>query len=439
MNRLINKEQRAGVLILLLSKTFERLAFYLIMAILIQYLTDSLKLGTDKAGLYYSILYGTIGLTTFFSGLIGDLYNRMRIVKVGFILLTVIYLALAFLPDISIVIIIALILLGLGIGLTTPNTIVFLGNIFNERENQIIGLPGFILFTVTINIGALLAPLLSIFLKNNLGYDSIFIFAFVFAFISLILFLKFKTIYNKLNLLSGRTDDSAKNASVRRLNTIILISVLSLGVFIRFALAQKGLSFTFFVRDYLDNGFRINQNLNGIEKYISIILFVLFTFAIIRIKKLNWQKVFNIILIGTIVCAISFIIIASFEILSSFLSGNTIFHNAFILLLIAETLIYPTILYVIYRSSPLKYKGLFQGISYISVSISTSLLFFGPILYENTNISITFTVFTAILLFSASLIIVLKKIIKKKMIEIESDKEIMTDNIEKIYNETTMI
>jgi len=168
MRNILNKEQKSSILLLLTSKTFERLAFYLIMAILVQYLVDSLKLETDKAGIYYSIFYGVIGITTLFSGLLGDLRDRMKIVKIGFILLTVMYLAITFLPSISFVIVIALILLGLGIGLISPNIIVFLGNIYNEKENEIIGLPGFILFSITINIGALIAPLLSVFLKNNL-------------------------------------------------------------------------------------------------------------------------------------------------------------------------------------------------------------------------------------------------------------------------------
>ena len=112
------------------------------------------------------------------------------------------YLVFTFLPSVSIVTVISIILLGLGVGLISPNITVFLGNIYNEKENEVIGLPGFIFLSIAINIGAFIAPLLSVFLKDSFGYNSIFFVAFVFALISFILFLKFKNQYNKLDLIA---------------------------------------------------------------------------------------------------------------------------------------------------------------------------------------------------------------------------------------------
>lgn len=422
----MNKEQKSGILLLLSSKTFERLAFYLIMAILVQFLTDSLKIDASKAGVYYSVFYGVIGLTTLFSGLLGDLRDRMKIVRIGFIMLTIMYLAIAFLPSISFLIVIALILLGLGIGLISPNIIVFLGNIYNEKENEIVGLPGFILFSITINIGAIIAPLLSIFLKNNLGYYSVFLFAFIFALLSLILFLKFKNHYNKLNLVA-ENKDFTERLGTKELNRLILISILSIGILIRFALHQKGLTLTFAARDFIENGVNLSQTLNNIEKYISIILLVLFAFTITRIKQLNWVNIFNIILIGLIFSVIAFILIASYSSLSQLVSGNGLFTQTYILILIAETLISPAILYTIYRSSPIKYKGLFQGISYVVIAISNGLLFYGALLYEK-NASMTFIGFAITLFISAVLIMILKKTVNNRQSEIERIEEIKADN-----------
>jgi len=426
MRDTLNKEQKSSILLLLTSKTFERLAFYLIMAILVQFLTDSLKIDTTKAGIYYSVFYGVIGITTLFSGLLGDLRDRMRIVKIGFILLTIMYLAISFLPSISSLIVIALILLGLGIGLISPNIIVFLGNIYNEKENETIGLPGFILFSITINIGAMIAPLLSIFLKNNLGYYSVFLFAFIFGLLSLILFLKFKNHYNKLDLVAERKD-YFENVDTKKLNTFILISILAIGILIRFALHQKGLTFSFAARDFIENGINLNQTFNNIEKYISIILLVIFAFSITRIKCLNWGRIFNIILIGLIFSIIAFVLIASYSSLSQLVSGNGLFVQPYIFILIAETLISPVLLYSIYRSSPVKYKGLFQGISYIVVAISNQLLFLGVLLYEK-NASMTFIGFAITLMIAAILILTLKKNVTNKLTEIERNNKIKADN-----------
>lgn len=422
----MNKEQKSGILLLLTSKTFERLAFYLIMAILVQFLTDSLKIDASKAGIYYSVFYGVIGITTLFSGILGDRQDRMKIVKIGFLLLTIMYLAITFLPSISFLIVTALILLGLGIGLISPNIIVFLGNIYNEKENEIIGLPGFILFSITINIGALIAPLLSIFLKDNLGYYSVFLFAFIFGLLSLILFLKFKNHYNKLNLVAEQKD-YFESVDTKKLNTFILISILIIGVLIRFALNQKGLAFTFAVRDYIENGFNLNQTLNNIEKYISIIFLVLFAFSVTRMKRLNWGKIFNIIFIGLIFSIVAFILIASFSSISQLINGNSLFYQSYFFILIAETLISPAVLYAVYRSSPIKHKGLFQGISYVFMAISNQLLFLGVILYEK-NASMSFFGFAITLMIAAILIITLKKNVNNKLTEIEGNNEIKADN-----------
>jgi len=422
----LNREQKSSLLFLLTSKAFERLAFYLIMAILVQYMVDSLKLETDRTGIYYGVFYTVIGITTLFSGLIGDLRDRMKTVKTGFILMTVMYLAIVFLPSNNYIILTALTFLGLGIGLISPNIIVFLGNIYNEKENEIIGLPGFILFSITINIGALIAPLLSAFLKDDFGYNSIFLFASLFGLLSLILFLKFKSQYNKLHLIAEQKANFG-NIATKKLNTIILVSMLAIGVLIRLTLNQKGLTFTFAARDYIENGFDISQTLNNIEKFISIIFLLALTIIVARIKTLSWEKIFNIISIGLIFSIIAFVLIASFTSLSQLINGKEIFIQSYILIIIAETLIYPAIVYSIYRSSPIKYKGLFQGISYAVLAFSNNLLFWGAVLYKK-NASMTFTVFAIILFIGIVFIMTLKKIVKQKLIRIERNNETKVDN-----------
>ena len=201
----------------------------------------------------------------------------------------------------------------------------------------------------------------------------------------------------------------------------------TIGVLIGFALNQKGLTFTFAARDYLESGFDINHTLTNIEKYISIIFLLVFALIVTRIKILNWGKIFNIIIIGLIFSIIAFVLIASFTSLSQLINGKNIFINSYILLIIAETLISPAILYSIYRSSPIKYKGFLQGISLFVLGISNSLLFLGVLLYGKSA-SMTFIVFTIMLLIGVVLIMTLKKIVKQKLIIIERNNEIKADN-----------
>ncbi len=62
----------------------------------------------------------------------------------------------------------------------------------------------------------------------------------------------------------------------------------------------------------------------------------------------------------------------------------------------------------------MKYKGLFQGISYIVIGISNALLFLGVMVYEK-NASLAFIGFAVILLVAAIVIMTLKKTVSKTL------------------------
>lgn len=91
-NRLSKTAQRS-IGLLLLSRLFERLAFYLVLSILVNYLMDKVQSGVKNVSLYYGFFIVAMMITTFFSGLLGDLRNRNKVVITGFVLLTAMYLA----------------------------------------------------------------------------------------------------------------------------------------------------------------------------------------------------------------------------------------------------------------------------------------------------------------------------------------------------------
>lgn len=91
-NRLSKTAQRS-IGLLLLSRLFERVAFYLVLSILVNYLMDKVQSGVKNVSLYYGFFIVAMMITTFFSGLLGDLRNRNKVVITGFVLLTAMYLA----------------------------------------------------------------------------------------------------------------------------------------------------------------------------------------------------------------------------------------------------------------------------------------------------------------------------------------------------------
>jgi dipeptide/tripeptide permease len=312
------------------------------------------------------------------------------------------------------VVMVALIILALGLGLVGPNMTVFLGNTYNEKDTEIFGLPGFILFSMVINLVVFIAPPLSNYLKHVLGYSSIFFVAFASALTSLILFLQFKTRYNQLDLYI-ENNTKQPDVTYRNVNTTLLVSTLFIYALISFAIHQKGLTFKFSLRDFVNQGFALEQTLTDAGKYISILLAILFVIVTNRMKSLTWKSILNIIITGTVICTIAWVMIAAFKPLSELMGEQTLFINAFALILIAETLIHPAISYTVYRTSPERYKGLFQGLLYAVAATSLSFLAIGVNLYESSNPTIAFIVFSVILVISAMLTVILKGVVNHKL------------------------
>lgn len=411
----LNENQKLGISLLIASKAFERLAFYSIVTIFIQYLSESFSLKGNVAGVYYSIFYAVIGISIFFSGYLGDIKDRMKVVKTGFIIMAIMYLAMIFMPSVNVAVLACLIVLGIGIGLITPNTIVFLGNIYNEKGNQIKGLPGFLLFHIAINIGAFLAPLVSLYLKNNFGYSAVFIFAFILVVLSYVLFVQFQNHYNKLNI-NVQDNSTVENSKSKSLNRLILPSILGLALVICFALGQKSAAFSFAAQDYIGE-FLSKQTLSIAGISLCVIILFAFVIPLTRMKELKWSTVFNVIIIGLLFPIVAFILIASISSLSKFMSGQIIFAQSYIMVMIAETLILPAFTYSVYKSSPRKYKGLFQGILYAIVAIGGSLSVLGFVLYSAIG-SITFIVFAVVLIITVALIMALKRVVNQKLNEL---------------------
>lgn len=414
MNNKLTTEQKKGISFLLLSKFFERLAFYLIFSVFIQYLTGSKKIPDVDANLIYVIFTGSIVLVSLFSGLLGDFFNRIKIVKAGLIILTLSYIPFIFIPNNLYLIIIVSSALGVGIGLTIPNIIVFLGNLFSERKNQIYGLQGFILYFAVIEICALISSLIAVKYVNIIGYNSLFLIAFAFGLISVFFFFIFERIYTKIDLFAENYIRSKTENKYKNLHIIILVSILIIPIFIRYALNQSGFTVIFYIRDYVENGFVFNPILNNAKHYISIILLILFFVFVFFIRKMNWKIIFSFILAGLTIGVIAYAVLAN--IITLKMNQNIVFETI-TLLTVSQTLIFSPVLYIIYRTSPIKYKGLFQGVSYIMIYFSNQLLFTGALLYEKTNPMTTFMTFSSILLVCAVLIFVLMKIVRKKEIQ----------------------
>ena len=113
-------------------------------------------------------------------------------------------------------------------------------------------------------------------------------------------------------------------------------------------------------------------------------------------------------LLGLAFAIVGYLAFAGFTPLKEFIGEKFIIYPAYSLLLVAESLLAPIFLYTVYRSSPVKYKGLFQGIYYGVLAVASSLMFIGRSLYGSMG-SMVFALIAALLLINAIVIIGLKR------------------------------
>ncbi len=169
------KGHPAGLKALFFTEMWERLGFYLMLGILLLYITD-----TERGGLGFSTrsaaeIYGTymafVYFTPFLGGMIADRFlGFRRSVFIGGLLMAAGYFALGIrsLPTFYA----GLTLLCLGNGLFKPNISAMVGNLYEANDPR--RDTGFNIFYMGINIGASLSALLSAPLRNLWSFNMAF-------------------------------------------------------------------------------------------------------------------------------------------------------------------------------------------------------------------------------------------------------------------------
>lgn len=407
MKNRLNKTAQRSIGLLLLARLFERMAFYLVLSILQSFLMYQVQPGVKNIGLYYSFFMGTLIVTTFFAGLLGDKRNRNKVVITGFVLLTAMYLVVPFLSEVRFLVITAFVLMGAGVGLTLPNLVVLLGNLYKEKANEIRGLSGFILYTFVVELGGLLALLSTSFLKARWGSTSIFLLAAACGLVALLLFMQFTRTY-RLPEPEAAQQANQPSVSMKKQHRVILLSVLITALMINFSLEIRYSTLVLALKDFTGWSSELSSMLTPMERHLLPLLMLLFFGWVMRTKSMHWSRIFQLMLLGLAFAIVAYLAFAGFTPLKEFIGEKFIIYPAYSLLLVAESLLAPIFLYTVYRSSPVKYKGLFQGIYYGVLAVASSLMFIGRSLYGSMG-SMVFALIAALLLINAIMIIGLKR------------------------------
>jgi proton-dependent oligopeptide transporter, POT family len=182
-----------GLFFLVFTEFWERFGYYLMIGLLVLYLTeDKVKGGFGWDVAEASDVYGTFiaaaYLTPFMGGLLADLKLGYRFsIILGGILMGIGYCMLA-IPE-TWAFYTALIVMVVGNGFFKPNISTLLGNMFNDPRFKHKKDIGYNIFYMGINLGAFICNFIGAIMLNKIGWGGAFISAGIGMFIGVITFI----------------------------------------------------------------------------------------------------------------------------------------------------------------------------------------------------------------------------------------------------------
>ncbi|MEW6073632.1 MAG: peptide MFS transporter [Planctomycetota bacterium] len=217
----MSKGHPKGLVPLFFTEMWERLAFYLMLGILVLYATDTerggLGLSVGMAGEIYGTYLAFVYFTPFLGGMIADRYlGYRRSVFLGglFLAAGLFLLGVRSLPTFYA----GLTCMCVGNGLFKPNISAMVGNLYEPGDQNRDA--GFNIFYMGINIGATLSAMLAAPLRNSYGFNVAFIAAGVGLLIGvLILSLNWR----KLAPADRRSPPSPEDVGMGRIALTILL------------------------------------------------------------------------------------------------------------------------------------------------------------------------------------------------------------------------
>ncbi|GAB7220269.1 peptide MFS transporter [Vibrio comitans] len=185
-----------GLFLLFSTELWERFSYYAMRAILVLYLTDTTLNGglgwsTKEALDLYGIYTGLVYITPLIGGWIADNFlGQRKSVLIGGVLMALGQFSLAlhghaFGLDIHTTFYFGLTLLILGNGLFKPNISTMVGDLYKEGDNRRDG--AFTIFYMGINLGALIAGVISGSVANSFGWNAGFLVAGIGMLLSVVL------------------------------------------------------------------------------------------------------------------------------------------------------------------------------------------------------------------------------------------------------------
>lgn len=169
------KNHPKGLIAASLANMGERFGFYTMMAILSLFLMSKFGLDKTNSGVIYSVFYFSIYFLALVGGIIADKTKNFKgTIMAGIILMALGYLIIAIptptpvsnLPLFLTITCVGLFVIAFGNGLFKGNLQALVGQMYDNKKYENMRDSGFSLFYMFINIGAIFAPMLAVYVRN---------------------------------------------------------------------------------------------------------------------------------------------------------------------------------------------------------------------------------------------------------------------------------
>jgi POT family proton-dependent oligopeptide transporter len=375
-----------GLTALFMTQMWAEFSYFGLQALLVYYMTQQLHFDQAKASLIYGAYGGAAFFSPFFGGIIADRWlGRTKSVVLGAVLMMFGHFAMAaealLLP--------ALVLVALGNGLFLPPLAVQVGGLYGPDDPRRAG--AFSAYSMGINLGGLLAPLVCGSLGELLGWHWGFAAAGVGMLVGLTIYLSCRRLLpvdppttRETTREASRTPRALLSAGERRsLGGLVLI--IGLVVLFRVAYEQSGNVIALWVANQTDRGVTLLGGRYEVPatwfQTINPLLIILLTPALIgfwarRAQRRGAPDLLARMSFGCVIAALSMVVMVAAAAAHA-ATGQPVSAwwviGYFVLLTIGELLVIPTGLALIGARSPVQVASMMMGAWYIAKFIGSVL------------------------------------------------------------------
>lgn len=420
------KNHPKGLMVLFFTEMWERFGFYIMMAVYVLYMDKTFGWDDSLKGDFYGLFLGLVYFIPILGGWIGDkLFGQINTMKIGAILMVFGYIGLALSSLNQLYFFyIGLFLVAFGTGIFKVNISVLVGNLY--RDNPSLRDSGFNIYYMGVNVGATIAPIAATIIFNVFSnYNYSFWAASIGMVISLVV-LQFgqQQLFNadikksKVNVESQiAKPDSREHEYWPRVFT--LIGLFAIVTFFWIGFYQNGFALTLFAeRSTIQSDILRPETYQFFNPFFILLLTPLLISFFARLRVKGKEPSTPVKILGGMLVMMFSMVVMVFASLNGGDLDQTIMSPAWLIgtyfiVTLAEILISPMGQSFVSKVAPAKIQGLMMGLWFGATALGSygsGLLgkFYSDFLHHEY-----FLVLCGLLVFSAILVILFLKKLKR--------------------------